>query len=67
MGRSVLTEVLDRLRGGPWDDATLWIFLRNAQGRAFFARSGFSLDGAKDVHEASGVATARMRAPLAGA
>jgi len=66
IGRSMLREALARLDTGEWDDVTLWIFRRNAQGRAFYARSGFRLDGATRSHEPSGVATARMRLPLAG-
>ena len=45
---------------------TLWVFRRNAQGRAFYARSGFRLEDAVRSHQPSGVATARMRLPLAG-
>jgi GNAT superfamily N-acetyltransferase len=65
VGRELLSHALEDLRGaGAWDDATLWVFLRNAQGRAFNARSGFRLDGTKGVHEPSGVTTARMRLAL---
>jgi L-amino acid N-acyltransferase YncA len=66
VGRALLSEAFRRLRDGEWEDVTLWVFLRNAQGRAFFARSGFRLDGRNDVHEASGARTARMRARLPG-
>lgn len=66
VGKALLGPVLDRLREGPWDEATLWVFLRNAQGRAFYARSGFRLDGTKSTHEPSGVTTARMRLVLIG-
>jgi GNAT superfamily N-acetyltransferase len=61
VGKALLAHTLEELPGGEWDEAILWIFLRNAQGRAFYARSGFRLDGAKSVHEPSGVPTARMR------
>jgi len=64
VGRSLLRMALSRLDDALWDDATLWIFQRNAQGRAFYARSGFRLDGAKSKHDPSGVTTARMRVPL---
>ena len=64
IGRSLLREALAGLDDARWDDATLWIFQRNAQGRAFYARSGFRLDGAKSKHDPSGVTTARMRVPL---
>ena len=36
----------------------------HAQRRAFYARSGFRLDGTRGVHEASGVTTTRMRLAL---
>ena len=64
VGRSLLRSGLAGLDDGRWDDATLWIFQRNAQGRAFYARSGFRLDGAQSTHEQSGVKTVRMRLPL---
>jgi RimJ/RimL family protein N-acetyltransferase len=44
----------------------MWVFLHNAQARAFYARFGFRLDGEQRPHEASGAIEARMRAPLAG-
>ena len=47
IGRSLLGTALGSLDAGAWDDVTLWVFLRNAQARAFYARSGFRLDGAK--------------------
>ena len=64
MGGALLRSALGSLEAGAWDDVTLWVFLRNAQARAFYARSGFRLDGAKSTHDASGVATARMRRTL---
>jgi len=63
-GRVLLDQAFERLGEGEWDDVTLWVFLRNARGRAFFARSGFRLDGAKSTHEPSGATTARMRVAL---
>ena len=64
VGRALLSRALARLREDGWQDVTLWVFLRNAQGRAFYARSGFRLDGAKGKHEASGVTITRMRLAL---
>ena len=64
VGRALMEQALARLQDGRWDDVTLWIFMRNAQGRAFYARSGFRLDGTRGVHEASGVTTTRMRLAL---
>ena len=66
IGGALLREALMRLGDGAWDDVTLWVFRRNAQGRAFYARSGFRLDDTLSKHEPTGVATARMRLPLAG-
>ena len=66
IGGALLREALMRLGDGAWDDVTLWVFRRNAQGRAFYARSGFRLDDTLAKHEPTGVATARMRLPLAG-
>ncbi len=65
LGRSLMEETVGRLREGSWEAVTLWTFMRNAQGRAFFARCGFRLDGARGVHEESGVTTTRMRLGLA--
>ncbi len=64
VGRSLLGDALARIDDDQWRDVTLWIFQRNAQGRAFFARSGFRLDGTMSKHDESGVTTARMRVPL---
>ena len=62
MGGALLRFGARLARGrAPGTTSTLWVFLRNAQARAFYARSGFRLDGAKSTHDASGVATARMR------
>jgi len=67
LGRSLMEKVAARLVDGSWDDVTLWIFMRNAHGRAFYARCGFRLDGTRGVHEASGVTTTRMRLALGDA
>ena len=66
VGRAVLEGALGSLEDGRWDDATLWVFQRNAQARAFYARLGFRLDGARGTHEASGVPTVRMRRRASG-
>jgi GNAT superfamily N-acetyltransferase len=61
IGKALMTRALERLPATDWDDVILWVFLRNAQGRAFYARSGFRLDGEQGTHDQSGVRTARMR------
>lgn len=65
VGRSMMEPALQRLLDEGWSEVTLWVFMRNAQGRAFFARAGFRLDGVRGAHEASGVTTTRMRLALA--
>jgi GNAT superfamily N-acetyltransferase len=57
VGRSVLTPALEALGDG----AHLWTFQRNAQGRAFFARSGFRLQRDQRVDEDTGVVQVLMR------
>jgi len=61
---ALLGRALARLREDDWQDVTLWVFLRKAQGRAFYERSGFRLNGAKGKHETSGMTTTRMRLAL---
>lgn len=61
VGRALLAAALGALGEGRWDEVTLWVLRRNAQARAFYARSGFRLDGASDVHQASGMPIVRMR------
>lgn len=65
VGRSMMEVALQRLLDEGWGAVTAWVFLRNAQGRAFFARAGFRLDGVRGTHATSGVTTTRMRLTLA--
>jgi GNAT superfamily N-acetyltransferase len=64
VGRGLVETALGRLEPGAWDDIRLWVFKRNAQARAFYARLGFRLDGAERVHELTGAQVARMRMPF---
>jgi GNAT superfamily N-acetyltransferase len=61
IGKALIARALEQLPPDDWDDLTLWVFLRNAHGRAFYARSGFRLDGEQGTHDRTGVRTARMR------
>lgn len=67
IGRALIARALEELPAQDWDDVTLWVFLRNAHGRAFYARSGFRLDGEQGTHDRTGVRTARMRRPIQAA
>lgn len=64
VGRALMTQALNRLDADAWDEATLWTFMRNAHGRAFYARLGFRLDGTRRTNEASGATEARLRTAL---
>lgn len=61
IGRELLEDGFARIASEPWAQAHAWLFLHNAMGRAFFARFGFRMDGAKRDHEASGSQEVRMR------
>jgi GNAT superfamily N-acetyltransferase len=64
IGRALVEAAVAKFEPGAWDAATLWVFKRNAQARAFYARFGFRLDGATGVHTGTGAARVRMRAAL---
>jgi GNAT superfamily N-acetyltransferase len=64
IGRELVEAAVANFEPGAWDAATLWVFKRNAQARAFYARFGFRLDGATGVHQGTGAARVRMRAAL---
>lgn len=46
--------------------ATLWVVERNLRARAFYARNGFVLEGARSAHEATGTLEVRMIRRAAG-
>lgn len=64
VGRELVESAIAKLEPGAYDTATLWVFKRNAQARAFYARFGFRLDGATGTHQGTGAARVRMRAAL---
>jgi GNAT superfamily N-acetyltransferase len=47
-------------------DATLWVVAGNVRARAFYARNGFVIEGARSVHEATGTPEVRMIRSTAG-
>ena len=49
VGQPLFDAAVERLRGGGFDDAVLWVLEGNARGRRFYERNGWRLDGgAKD-------------------
>ncbi|EWT02271.1 enoyl-CoA hydratase [Intrasporangium oryzae NRRL B-24470] len=57
-GTGLADELLGRVLGDR--DATLWVVEENARARAFYARHGFVLEGARSQHDATGAAEVRM-------
>lgn len=54
VGSVLLRSALSRIRDGGWQEATLWLFDRNDQARAFYTTFGFERDGAETTHEWAG-------------
>jgi len=49
VGRTLMTSVLDALRGDRYRRVVLWVLADNARARRFYERAGFTLDGATNV------------------
>ena len=47
LGRELLRETLQRLRGRGFSEATLWVLHGNASARQFYEAQGWRLDGAE--------------------
>lgn len=63
-GTGLADQLLDRVLGDR--DASLWVVEGNARARAFYARRGFTEEGARSVHEPTSAPEIRMvrrRAP----
>jgi len=63
LGGALLTAGLDELRSHSVH-ATLWVFTANHPARAFYAKFGFTPDGAARVDEGTGLEEIRLRAEL---
>jgi GNAT superfamily N-acetyltransferase len=63
LGSALLRAGLDELRPHSVH-ATLWVFTANHAARAFYARSGFTPDGAARIDEGTGLEEIRLRAEL---
>ena len=63
VGAALLAAALDELRPH-CAHATLWVFTDNHPARAFYARFGFTPDGAERVDEGTGLREIRLRAEL---
>ena len=65
IGITLLDAALAELRGGEYDDVTLWVFADNERARSFYQRFGFQPDGAEARHDWSGgQLEVRLRAAL---
>lgn len=51
VGRALMTAALEFLRAEGFARATLWTLERNQLGRAFYDRSGWALDGARQEEQ----------------
>jgi GNAT superfamily N-acetyltransferase len=63
LGTALLTAGLDELRPHSVH-ATLWVFTGNHPARAFYAKFGFTPDGAARIDEGTGLEEIRLRAEL---
>jgi len=63
-GRALMDAAAADLRDEGCDAAVLWVLEANHRGRAFYAALGFAPDGARAVHERTGVPEIRLRARL---
>ena len=63
IGTALLSAALDELRSHSVH-ATLWVFTANHPARAFYAKFGFTPDGAVRVDEGTGLEEIRLRAEL---
>ncbi|WP_028064713.1 GNAT family N-acetyltransferase [Solirubrobacter soli] len=63
LGTALLTAGLDELRAHAVH-ATLWVFTDNHPARAFYAKFGFTPDGAARTDEGTGLEEIRLRAEL---
>lgn len=64
VGGALLRAALAELRADGWRAATLWVFARNDAAHRFYARFGFSPDGARGFDDGTGLGEIRLRAEL---
>lgn len=63
-GRTLLRDAFAELRLRGKEEVILWVFADNEPAISFYARFGFTPDGGKMLHEASGQEAVRLRADL---
>lgn len=61
-GRALMEEALETLRGGPWDEVTLWVMAGNERAHRFYGQFGFTADGERRSDRAG--TEVRLRASL---
>jgi GNAT superfamily N-acetyltransferase len=64
LGGRLLRAATDRLRTAGHDMASLWVFEANGPARTFYARHGFTPDGATRIEPAYTAPELRLRRPL---
>ncbi|MFR9775788.1 N-acetyltransferase family protein [Micromonospora sp. MS34] len=65
LGRTLLHDAAEKLRAAGHATATLWVFAANDAARAFYAKQGWTPDGATRVEEAYGEPEVRLCRSLA--
>jgi GNAT superfamily N-acetyltransferase len=64
-GRALMDQVLTKVRAAGYASITLWVLEANARARRFYARAGFTPDGARHLlDDLGGVAEIRYRRTL---
>jgi GNAT superfamily N-acetyltransferase len=61
VGTALLDAALTEVRARGCKSVTLWVLVDNHRARDFYARFGFTPDGAAMLHEASGQTELRLR------
>jgi len=66
LDRSLMTAALSELAAGGYETAALWVLESNARARRFYARAGWTADGAAKQEDIGGspVTEVRYRRPL---
>jgi len=61
VGRTLMLDVLDRMRQRGWRRATLWVLADNAHARRFYERGGWTTDGVEREGDVGPAVTRQVR------
>jgi GNAT superfamily N-acetyltransferase len=67
VGTALLDAAIRRLDDGSWEEVTLWVFRDNPRARGFYAKYGFTPDGALRRDADEDPPQVRLRRSLLGA